>query len=63
MHTYRYIERQRIYIEIRRPLRIGMLEYPSVRSYANITICHMLICPYGPDLMIICPYDRMMRIV
>ena len=44
---------------IRGPLWIGVLEYPYVCSDDHMTICHMPICPYGPDRMIICPFDRM----
>ena len=44
--------------KIRRPLRIGVLEYRSVCSDDHMTICHMPICPYGPDRMIICSNDH-----
>ena len=44
---------------IRRPLRLGVLEYPSDCSDHHMTICHKNICPYGLDRIIICPSAHM----
>ena len=32
-------------------------------SFPHMPICHMPICPYGPDRMIVCPYAHMVRTV
>ena len=44
---------------IRRPLRIGVLEYPFVCSYDHMSISHMPICPYGPDRISHMPISHM----
>ena len=49
--------------EVRRPLEIGVKEYPAVDSDDHMTVCQMPICPCGPDPMIIYPSAHMVRTV
>ena len=44
---------------IRRPLRIGVLEYPFVCSYDHMTISHMPICPYDQNHISHMPISHM----